>query len=50
MSWKNIFRRKKTKYPAYSHLKLLIIDNKAATVPEGLGITEERAGELSHYV
>lgn len=27
-----------------------MIDNKAVTITEGLGITEERANELSHYV
>ena len=41
---------KKKKYPEYNHLKLLVIDNKAATVTEGLGISQERAEELTHYV
>ena len=50
MSWKNIFNRNKTKYPKYNHLKLLVIDSKALTVTEGLGITEERAEQLRHYV
>ena len=50
MSWKNIFNRNKTKYPKYNHLKLLVIDSKALTVSEGLGITEDRAEQLRHYV
>lgn len=50
MSWKNIFKRNKTNYPEYNHLKLLVIDNKALTITEGLGITENRAEQLRHYV
>ena len=50
MSWKNIFKRNKAKYPEYNHLKLLVIDCKAPTVTEGLGITEDRAEQLRHYV
>ena len=50
MIWNKIFKRNKTKYPEYNHLKLLVIDNKAPTVTEGLGITEERAEQLRHYV
>ena len=50
MIWNKLFKRNKTKYPEYNHLKLLVIDNKAPTVTEGLGITEERAEQLIHYV
>ena len=50
MSWKNIFKRNKTSYPEYNHIKLLVIDNKALTITEGLGIAEDRAEQLRHYV
>ena len=46
----NWFKKKKKQYPEYENLKLRVIDNKAPTVTEGLGITEERAEQLRHYV
>jgi hypothetical protein len=50
MIWNKIFKKNKKMYPEYKHLKLLVIDNNAPTVTEGLGITEERAGELTYFV
>lgn len=48
MKWfKNLFKKKKKSYNKENSYKLLIIDEHAEFLHETLGITEERASELT---